>query len=288
MREYLYVLPTKTGKFWVRTRTSRLSRSDDLVETWKTLRFAGIRIPGMAVAADFICWAWRNGYRVELAGPRVLGIDGALSPSAKIARMMECPVPAAYGGWHVATAGDIATYSLWEKDGWSREAILRHPVMPYLQFIPGLDVMATGALLREILDPRWYICAAQPERVARLQAYLGVMPKHVGATSPRRGAARRWKLVQKALEKSFTYPADMPGNFVTRTKLAHPKEEYGLLRAARRFVLYLHHTWLQALYEAAGGAPNQLFIPEAFFRREEELAAFRLHVAACRPPAMSG
>lgn len=279
---YVYAVVGRRG-VWIRTPASRqvqyVGTADALqaaVQPYGALRMLGVR-----TSAPWICWAVERGYRMEVAGVRAVRVGTATAPAAVLSRMEDCRVPAAYGGWHVVTSVDLATYRMLTSPDQAAVLAVQHPVMRYLLFIPGLDLAAVSRLLCEVIDPRWYVVPEHPYRVATLQAYLGVSPRNLWEL--RRGDARRrstarLQLVRQAWVAGEHYPLTMPGNFLQRIYVRGGCTARSCLRACRRFVLYLHHAWLQVLHEASYGYPNQMFIPEAFFASPEEIVAFREHL----------
>jgi|GEM_PF-4344803 len=282
-----YVL-YRNGEYWAKQVRGRPRRVSDEAGLWGLLERKPSMLCTMGDAdhARLIVRASRRGIRVALVRPDPAWTNPATPASETLARMRECTRPPMCGGWHTATEADFATYALLagdEPDDGNGEPA--HPLLDYLGFVVGLDEAACRDLIREVVDPRWHADPERPERFSRLQMFLGVNPRwferlRAGGELP--PAARRLQMVSRAWAAGDGYPLDMPGNFIQRIYVAGGRSDRAFLRASRRFVLFLGHAWRQVIYEANGGAANQLFVPELFFKQPAEIEGFKQHLSRCR------
>lgn len=222
--------------------------------------------------------------RIEVAGPQVCAVRTDLKdPEIVLLRMRQCLLNSSAGGWHAMTAADLQHYQLVQEvaNGTATEAHLHaHPAWPALSFVGNLDVGATLQLLSVIIDPRWHTQPSNPERSGRLRMFLGLVSRYHTSTRHSSPAARRSQLVRQAW--SGTPPTQVtrerPEFFLWRHYYERGETPVAALAASSRFVSYLRHTWLDAIYRNTPLWP--LFSPSKFFVRQDEPQAYVQHVQA--------
>jgi len=270
----------------------------EFVQSIRDRRQPLIRTIGVGANAPLITGLFpltKEGARIEVASPLICPTSrDRTDPHEALWRMRDVKLPASLGGWHVVTNLDYISYSLvWEVarcwDGniseHAKMILENHPAYPYLSFITTLSPRYTALVLSLIVDPRWYIDPKHPDRVSKLQAYLGLMPKvirKVTAGDLRSSTAFRCHTVVRAWARRSNISdaeRELPGSFLWRIAESHRSPERGLLAASQKFVIFLRHCWLQALVARtrySGAEP--LFAPDMLFRSTGEIRAFKKHV----------
>lgn len=259
-----------------------------------------IRVLGLPAHAEFMlaCHKRCPEIRLEVGSPQACPfVDELADPRVAIQRMRQHVLSPSLGGFHRFTEVDRWIYTLchlaYIDQGPSPRvmaAASRHPAWYDLHFIPTLDPWTAAALLASIVDYRWYIDRRHPDRVARLESALGMIPAVQGPIS--RGAEPTTRKQRLCLQVRNVWNGDgdihlgAPGNFLRRISNTHGGGPKGELAAGRAFVSYLVRTWEQEL--ARRTMPHMrepLFLPEQLLRREpiDEVAAYRVF-AARRPP----
>jgi hypothetical protein len=266
---------------------------------------------------------------VEVATPLICATaeDRKNRPEEVIKQLRLCALAASVGGFHEVTEADYRSYALivavqgGTKGGVpsSKQALrlLRaHPAWKALSFIKSLDEAACAGLLSFIIDPRWYVDTAKPNRRTKFESAMGLDPRTQRAVSepgkhkkgkhhkrcglvlkcwknPRYGAA-----VRDMLEVTSPIPVDdsdkpgiAPYDFVWRVwghymqlgvdePSAPPDPVKADLRASQFFLSFLRHTWTAELYRDSCALPDRcagLFRPADFFRHASEVAAYEIH-----------
>jgi len=227
-----------------------------------------------------------RGGRVEAVGPGRVG--GPAETPAGAARTIYCMQQAARArgpaGWRIVTQGEYVTYAIAARlgchgfDGRVAELLEQHPAWRSLCFVHGLAIPAVAMLLAEIVDPRWFADADNPDRVSRLFAFLGLCPRiqqrvysHGGGTCKR---ARRCTVVLQAWSSFPPQPETGGSTFLWRVREAVGGGALGDLRASQRFILFLYHSWLAGLYAGDKSIDGSLFDPELFFKNSDELQGY--------------
>lgn len=185
------------------------------------------------------------------------------------------------GGWHQFENLDYVSYAI--SAGLQRKAdaahlvrfLKDHPVWYALAGVPHLNLGAVCELVGGLLDPRFYVDLQEPDRLSKLEAFLGLDPKIAACEgrSPEptrqhdryRTALRCWKNDDPGKETARV----MPELFLRRTYHEAGGGWKGDLKATKRFVHYLRHCWLDALYPVRYWA-EPLFAPEHFFTEAKE------------------
>lgn len=232
------------------------------------------------------------GGRLEVVSPRICDTPQELqSPEIAIYRSRQCLWAPSQGGWHRADSNDRAMYYLVacvQRDGAAsasvQQALRGHPAWHDLAFIQGANPLACAQILHDIVDPRWFVNPEKPDRMSRLRFYMGLMPdvqKRVSAgkiTTPRE---HRCATVQAAWAAGGTVDKLSSGYFLRRLCELAGNGWSGQLRGSQKFLTYLKHTWLQALYaDTRYSGSNALFMPENVFGSRDDVRAYYAHRGA--------
>lgn len=256
--------------------------------------YLGVRMLGTHNNAALVTMLHRRCQRhgrLEVASP---SIGGSLTERAVIDRvfhrMRTCTLPPSLGGWHAVTDKDYPAYGLVVRfqhdrrfNDHARQLLKCHPAWHDLRMLPTLDAEWAAWLLTFIIDPRWFIDLKNVNRVGRLKRYLGLTPRHIAtnlAGDPETsGPAARCRTVLGSWYNMGSHDPGIadrsePANFLWRIFDAAGGGVLGALRASQAFVVYLRHTWLQAL-----SWHPEIFVPEAFFKNTDEITAYKAHAA---------
>ncbi len=285
------------------------------------LRQSGISLQAIRSGAQLDCdAAYLLGDRVnarlitalykssQSGGPAVFTCSPARLSRTQLARDPETCLKyaAAYkrcasvGGFREVTYDDWLIYALLlpcTSDKQRAEHVIQHSLWPHLSFIAHLNPARMGALMAQIIDPRWYLNVQKPDNASRLMAWLGLDPytqRGVLMQGPAGRYHTRCRLVQETWWPATVYGVDpaqvdgqtvipdrelceAPGGFVYREWLAtcmQRSDVLGVLRASQRLVRYLRFGWMTL----ASTHPEWVFDPAYFFRHEWEVVAYNQHV----------
>jgi len=191
-----------------------------------------------------------------------------------------------------------------------------HPAWRAVSFIHSVNPMAVAGLLSYMLDPRWFVDPCYPDRLSKLYMSLGLHPKTQAGVTLGGAQHRNHKRCALVLRcwKDRTREGEVRSKFeVTAPVAVTGSSELGLapydfswrqwglhmgigmdtdiepnpvkadLRASQRFVAFLRHTWLDALYRDSSALPGvntELFRPGDFFKQHKEIIAYQQHVEA--------
>lgn len=225
---------------------------------------------------------------LEVVSPLICGTASERTTAAvSLYRMRQCNLPSSLGGWHRITDLDYPAYAMirqFQDDNEYNDHVLAllkcHPAWHDLKFVSTMSAEWAAWLLTFIIDPRWYIDRQYPDRISKLQAYLGLTPKimaRVADGDHAAGAASRCRAVLGSwydLGPPEDVEYESPGNFLWRIYNSAGGGPRGMLRASQKFIVYLRQTWLQAISGRA-----ELFMPEMLFKRPEEVAGYKIHCA---------
>lgn len=259
-----------------------------------------VRLLGVPANASLICQMYelalmRAISHVEVAGPLVCDSEIELQePMTALFRMRQCLLHPSLGGWHVLSDADVFVYRLLRAFQLAGDVTTRmrldfkaQQLWCYLSFIRGVSVDACIRLVMLIVDPRWFVSPMRPERIARLESFLGLTPEVQRIVTNRVTALPNAKSNRCALTlsawKSGEPPSQseraIPGNFLWRDWKASGGGVKGDLRASQRFVTYLRHTWMQSIVlQRSAGRPIEVFDPTLIFKAADELAGYRAHI----------
>jgi len=234
-------------------------------------------------------YAWRlqhNCGAIEVCSPRVVRWQRDLSDGFyTINALRQCIWAQSAGGFHVFDKRDFFSYELVSSldvlhaagDKRAVSLLQSHVAWPILSFIPTLNVSAAALLIALILDPRWYIDVRCPSRGAALRNYLGLRPdvlRQVLEGKHDSGPALRCAVVLASWYAKEKQDLTQPHNFLYRVVVHHKNPLKGLLRASQKFIDMLRLAWLATLQ---GAAPSP-FLPEQFFRDQQEADAYVEHM----------
>lgn len=226
---------------------------------------------------------------IYLAGPNVCESMLELAdPVITFRRMRDVFTPASCGGWHEMSDADFALYSLilrmQKSNDWfdllGQALYEMHPVRKSLNVIGGLSHKNTASLMALIVDPRWYVDRRRPDNPCKLPFYLGLTPKTQRRVSDTKKLVHKGRDLRCATVMSCwktqdpaTVDFNAPENFLWRIWRAAGGDAKGDLRASQAFIGYLRAQWLDALVRRAG-ARDALFLPNTFFKTQEEKQAY--------------
>jgi hypothetical protein len=230
---------------------------------------------------------------IEVCGPMVCNTaDERLHPVKTLYAMRQFEQPVSVGGWHLFKQDDYMCYALTSHmrkmkgviDNHARQLLKNHPAWVPLSFVPDLDMDACARLLALIVDPRWFIDPVHPTRGSRLRSFLGLDLRTMRGVMKEGDKQRyhsRCELVLSAFKSKYDRNlVEQPEQFLWRIhRVAGEKSgkmSVANLRMAQAFIEYLRLCWLAAL--GRGRHQNEaLFVPNYFFNREPETAAFYRH-----------
>jgi len=267
------------------------------VDTLKERRQPFLRILGAMENVPLIVAVWplcRIDGKLQVASPSICENE-VERKNAEIAlyRSRQVCLPPSSGGWHDFTTADFTTYALAARiardqkvTGSALELIRYHPAWPALQFIRGISDHWVAWVLAIMLDPRWFVNPARPDRIGRLRSFLGLRPATYrvlarDAAAPGTAAARA-RAVRGAWKNRPPHGAewDIPGNFLWRIWRNAGRGAKGDLKASQKFLVFLRYTWLDALPRTTtSGSPDPLFLPNMLLRGSREIEAFEHHIA---------
>lgn len=256
------------------------------------------RLLGVKQNAELICALYLRRYKgevrsVEIAGPNILDNQYELqNPELVLQRMRSAVVSPACGGWHQLAMHDYPTYAMLARmtrtnysfDESVESYLHMHPAYKAASFIPTLSAPDIAKTLINIVDPRWYVDRRRPDRIKKLELFLGLTPSIQEQVSNKKKlltknrqfrcasllASWKTKLVEDVDLKD-------PANFLYRIQQAAGGGPKGDLRASQAFLRYINNNWLAAL-ENRRGARDGLFAPNLFFKTPAEIESYELHM----------
>ncbi len=147
---------------------------------------------------------------VQVVTPMVCPTSGLRrEPDAAVHYMRKIALAPSQGGFHEVLEPDYLVYAMLvlldpRYPGNVSQTIRlmhAHPVWSRLSFIPDLDEVACAVLIASVADPRWYIDLAHPDRSAKLEAFLGLLPRtQAGVSVSGRPAGRHHRRCQNVLD----------------------------------------------------------------------------------------
>lgn len=217
------------------------------------------------------------GVPVEVGRPSVrrwasVIASGPVNVVYEVAACLGAPRPASVGGWCLATLPVVAAYRLAAAPpGAARELLLsRHPAGPYFMFLAGIDLEAAVDVLAMVLDPRYFVAAHRPDRVARvLSNYFGLGSKPPYPVS----VAERIEIFQAVWNHKCCDLTD-PRWFLARVMQSYTDRDRGLRAASRLLVRYLIDGWVNTLVSPQRYT-EVIFAPEHYLSNTDEVAVFR-------------
>jgi len=238
----------------------------------------GVFIYGTAANADLIAMTTRSSpYPVFIAAyPTTLPQQA--HPRGVMDSMELCHQPPQQGGWHIAQDADRRMYELYARHDLLKipeaQYCRAHPAWPLCHFL-GLNTDLAVDLLSLIVDPRWFVHPAQPNRVTRLNNYLGLLPRYAEAAL--KGPSNTTSKAGRAhLVKTLWGMAGDP-EFRHRHKelMQHMGLQAATLKVSQKFVQLVWQFWRSRVSQHP-----EAFVPEYCFATVERANAFREHALA--------
>jgi hypothetical protein len=291
------------GNVWYARGINTSKNSEQIVDSFllsSVVSGMGLtfRILGVRQNAELICALYHRRYKgevrsVEIAGPNILDNQHELSdPGTVLMRMRSAMVSPACGGWHALTMHDYPTYAMLARltrnnfvfDDTASSYLYMHPAYKALTFIPTLAKSEVAKLLVTTVDPRWYIDRRRPERIKKLELFLGLTPAiQERVSNPKRLLSKSRELRCSTVLRSWksqepeAVDFKLPENFLYRIWHAAGGGYYGDLRASQAFLRYLNDNWL-AVLENRKGVKDGLFAPNLYFKTPAEIEAYEYHM----------
>lgn len=293
------------GHIWYSKGISAPKNSEQIVDSFLLSPVTNgmglvFRILGVKQNAELICALYLRHYKgevraIELAGPNILDFREEINdPASVLLRMRSALVSSACGGWHQLTMHDYPTYAMLARmmrtnfvfDDTTEAYFNLHPAQKSLSFIPTLSPEAAAKMLINVIDPRWYIDRQRPDRLKKLELFMGLTPSVQSKVSNKKYLLRKSRELRCAsvLDTWKTKPyeeidIENPANFLYRIWHANGGGTKGDLRASQAFLRYVNDNWLAGL-EKRSGVKDGLFAPNLFFKTTEQRAAYTAHMQA--------
>jgi hypothetical protein len=139
-------------------------------------------------------------------------------------------------------------------------------------------------MLIHIIDPRWYVDRRRPDRLKKLELFLGLTPAVQSKVSNNKKLLTKTRefRCESVLASWKTVSDDIvdltnPANFLYRIRKAAGGGNRGDLRASQAFLRYVNDNWLSAL-ENRKGTKDGLFAPNLFFKSPAEIKTYTQHM----------
>jgi hypothetical protein len=297
----------RDGHVWYSLGIGPVKNSEQIVDSFLMSPIVSsfglvFRLLGVPQNAELICALYARRYKgevraIEIAGPNILNSPDELEdPAVTILRMRSVVSSPACGGWHELSMRDYPTYAMLSRlvrnnfvfDDATNSYFHLHPAYRALSFIPTLHAESAAKMLIAIVDPRWYVERRRPERVKKLELYMGLTPttqKRVSNVKQLLTKSRdlRCDSVLRAWKSQDADSVDLknPANFLYRIHAAAGGGYRGDLRASQTLLRYLHYNWLAGV-ENRSGVRDGLFAPNLFFKTPTEIEAYTRHMQ--KPP----
>jgi len=294
------------GKVWYARGIGAVKNSDQIVDSFllsPVVSGMGLtfRVLGVQQNAELITALYLRRYKgevraIEIAGPNILDSQYELrNPELVLQRMRTAAVAPACGGWHALTMHDYPTYAMlarmlrtnYQYDESVQQYLHVHPVYKALTFIPTYDPETAAKMLINIIDPRWYIDRRRPDRLKKLELFMGLTPavQHKVSDSKKLLTKTREFRCLTVINSWKTKPVEQidlkePANFLYRIYQNSGGGERGDLRASQAFLRYVNDNWLAGL-ENRKGVRDGLFAPNLFFKTPAETESYEYHM---QPP----
>lgn len=294
------------GKVWYSRGIGVVKNSDQIVDSFLLSPLVSgmgltFRVLGVKQNAELISALYLRRYKgevrsIEIAGPNILDSQYELSsPELVLQRMRMANVAPACGGWHQLTMHDYPTYAMlarmlrtnYEYDESVQQYLHIHPAYKALTFIPTHDAGSAAKMFINVVDPRWYIDRRRPDRIKKLELFLGLTPAVQSKVSNSKKLLTktrefRCSAVLRSWKTKSVDEVDLknPANFLYRIYQTAGGGMKGDLRASQAFVRYINDNWLAGL-ENRKGVRDGLFAPNLFFKTPAEIESYEYHM---KPP----
>ena len=248
-----------------------------------------VRVLGSAKNAELIVRLYRLKIKnqlksLEVGSPIISPNDDA---AASLIKMRMTTLPPSMGGWHEASASDCVAYGvgvLMRSSGEGShiqacDLMKQHPAWNYVSFIPHIDAMFFTKVMARIADPRWFIDIEHPNRLSRLNAWLGLC----------NGPQTDEKLIHKfdvysCWSKGLTESSGelhKPGWFLLREgkkRWMYALPWVATLRMSQLFIKYVRMSWMDSLYPFPNPWMEPLLDPDLFFSDPVDATGFKNHM----------
>lgn len=276
--------------------------------------YNNVRMVGMHCNAELITKLYEAKRKVEVCTPLIVERwADRRKPGPVLFELGLCSWSPSQGGFHTVTEVDYNTYALVAalsrpcSEPTMLSLLHKHPAWKPLSFIRPIPKIKAAVVLASVIDPRWFIHLAYPDRPSKFHEGLGLnMHTQARVTLVQPSARLRgyticdyvldcWKdvtqepQVQQIFELAGIKPiADSirtglaPWDFCWRTWAKYKDPVKADLRGSQRFADFLRQTWLSEIYRGAKSTPEEraaLFRPADFFKFDEEVHAYEQHAA---------
>lgn len=204
------------------------------------------------------------------------------------------------GGWHEMTPYDTAAYRLiellqrsgGELDEHVRLAVCEHPAYPVMSYLHAAPLPA-ARMLAWIVDPRWFKDPVHPDRISRLNEFMGLSPLNAArlfeVEHPEEFRREAETPLQRALSVVECWHGELPVRRITaqeksahrgalmRNFAEHKYSARGLLKCSQRLLRWVQDVWLDQVSPQA-----ECFAPDLFFESREAGNHFRHHLEVYR------
>ncbi len=172
--------------------------------------------------------------------------------------------------WRLLSPVDDATYQLVQDD--DVNVLRRHPVWAACQFA-SLDLAHVMTIVKEVLDPRWFMHTTRPGRLTRLFSFFGLTRQNVSAYLVNGKSSHNYARAKAAI--GAWYPnaraADVrPGSFLSRDMASRNDLVRGVLYGTERLLRLLMLLWTHHLSLHT----EMRFLPDRYFGNPAEAMAF--------------
>lgn len=163
------------------------------------------------------------------------------------------------------------------------KALTYHPTWPFISFIPFIDRHSIINVLAEIGDPRRFINPFKPNRLSRLNSYLGVNYSNArrffedetpGVNFDRAISVFNSWHNEKACEYYAKNKPVRPEDFLWRIFMLNSDQSVSLTKVSKKLLSYIYLLWRAKLTTHI----EVKFMPSMFFKRDDEMRAFYKHI----------
>jgi len=183
-----------------------------------------------------------------------------------------------YGRAHAMRNSDYVSYVMLYTPHKDRAVVHYHPVWKPSTFVNSLEVTKLCSLIRDIIDPRWYLHESRCDRFGRLYRRLGLTEENMAAMVTGSRPGYRYEAACNAVHTWYNdkldFGSDAPGDFLAEYVRNLPTEK-ALLKGTKAFVDLIVRVWLQTVQPYH---PEVTFDALRFFRDETVSQAFKQHI----------
>lgn len=163
------------------------------------------------------------------------------------------------------------------------KALRFHPTWPFISFIPFIDRHSIINVLAEIGDPRRFINPFKPNRLSRLNAYLGINYSNArrffedetpGVNFDRAISVFNSWHNEKACEYYKKNKPARPEDFLWRIFMLNSDQSHSLTKVSKKLLNFIYLLWQARLTTHK----EVKFMPSMYFKRDDEMKAFYKHI----------